>query len=57
MNNYAINLYIWDGPGDKMEEYLREEQFNAMDGLLYVFDLTDRQSLHQIENLHHLIKQ
>lgn len=48
MNNYAINLYLWDGPGDQMEEFLHEGQFNSMDGLLYVFDLTDKQSFHQV---------
>jgi len=48
MNKYAINLYVWDGPGDKMEEFVEEGQFNNMDGLLYVFDLTDKQSLYRL---------
>jgi hypothetical protein len=27
-----------------------------MDGLLYIFDLTDKQSFHQLEQLQHMMK-
>lgn len=64
MNNYTINLHVvhiyiyfqLDGPGDKMLEFIEQGQFVSMDGFLQIFDLTDKQSLHQLEQLHYQIK-
>jgi GTPase SAR1 family protein len=56
INSFSVKLLVWDGPGEKMEEFVEEGQLNAMDGLLYIFDLTDKQSFHQLEQLHHMIK-
>lgn len=56
MNNYQINLYVWDGPGEKMEDFIHDGEFIPMDGILYVFDLTCKQSFHQLEQLHEMMK-
>jgi GTPase SAR1 family protein len=63
MNNYAVNLYVvkfvyiqWDGPGDNMTDFIDEGQFTVMDGILEIFDLTDKQSFHELEQLHENLK-
>jgi hypothetical protein len=31
-----------------MQEFIEDGQLNGMDGFLYTFDLTDKQSFHQL---------
>lgn len=40
-----------------MGEFLDEGRFDEMDGILEVFDLTHKQSFHELEQLHYHIKQ
>lgn len=39
-----------------MTEFLDEGQFDEMDGILEVFDLTHKQSFHELEQLHYHLK-
>lgn len=55
-HHLLVNLTVWDGGGDRMLQFIQEGKLKNFDGIFYVYDLTDANSVIQLEQLYSEVK-